>query len=157
MRPSQSLVSQLRCVVLSPLIPRCASRHNFRSKFGLRNYSTTKQASSSLKPTPSKTTLPKQAAKANVTPRKSVKPVAAKPAVKYSPSQTWKPTAQKGVLQFVPVYHQSTKLTVDSCAGKCPHISCWDRQNSLPRNVAYRNHIRRGRFCHDHCAGLFRR
>ncbi|KAF4976945.1 hypothetical protein F66182_17441, partial [Fusarium sp. NRRL 66182] len=108
MRPSQSLVSQLRCVVLSPLIPRCASRHNFRSKFGLRNYSTTKQASSSLKPTPSKTTLPKQAAKANVTPRKSVKPVAAKPAVKYSPSQTWKPTAQKAAPENVLIYHAGT-------------------------------------------------
>lgn len=157
MRPFQSLVPQLRCVVLSPPVPRCAYRHNFRSKFGLRNYSTTKQTSSSPKPTPSKTAPPKQAAKANVAPRKPVKPVAAKPAVKYSPSQTWKPTAQKGMLQFILVYYHSTKLTVDSCAGKCPHISRWNRQDSIPRHVAYGNHIRRGRFCHDHCAGLFRR
>lgn len=158
MRTSPSLVSQLRCVILSPPAPRCAVRHNIRSKFALRNYSTTKKPSPPpAKPIPSKVAPPKQpATKANIAPRKPAKAVVAKPAVKYSPSQTWKPTAQKGVccINF-PVYY-CIKLTSNSCAGKCPHIPCWNRQNSLPRHAANSNRIRSGRFFHDHCTGLFR-
>ncbi|KUL87131.1 hypothetical protein ZTR_05566 [Talaromyces verruculosus] len=110
MRTPQSLVSQLRCVVLSPPVPRCAVRHNIRSKFGLRSYSTTKNPSPSpAKPIPSKAVPPKQpATKVNLAPKKPVKAVAAKPTVKYSPSQTWKPTAQKAAPESVLIYHAGT-------------------------------------------------
>ncbi|GAM36882.1 hypothetical protein TCE0_022f06328 [Talaromyces pinophilus] len=110
MRTSQSLVSQLRCVVLSHPVPRCAVRHNIRSKFGLRNYSTTKNPSPSpTKPIPPKAAPAKQpATKVNLAPKKPVKAVAAKPTVKYSPSQTWKPTAQKAAPENVLIYHAGT-------------------------------------------------
>jgi hypothetical protein len=45
---------------------------------------------------------PKQpSSKVNLALKKPVKAVAAKPTVKYSPSQTWKPTAQKGALHII--------------------------------------------------------
>uniref|UniRef100_A0A093V6Q0 60S ribosomal protein L6-1 n=1 Tax=Talaromyces marneffei PM1 TaxID=1077442 RepID=A0A093V6Q0_TALMA len=105
MKSSQSLVAQLRCVVLSPPVPRCAVRHNIRNRFGIRNYSTIKKPAPS-KLVPSKATSLKQAApKVNAPPRKPVKAVAAKP---YTPSQTWKPTAQKAAPENVLIYHAGT-------------------------------------------------
>ncbi|EED20410.1 conserved hypothetical protein [Talaromyces stipitatus ATCC 10500] len=82
--------------------PRCTAQTHIRTNICSRNYST-------QKPLLSKAPTPRTpASKANALPKKPVKAVAAKPVVKYAPSQTWKPTAQRAAPEHVLVYHAGT-------------------------------------------------
>lgn len=162
MKNCQAIYSQLRCIVSPSSASRCGVQRNIGRRLGVRHSSTIKSTSTtpskapSSKPAPTKASAKSVSSKFHVAPKKPLKPVAVKPASKYTSAQSWKPTPQRGMSWYSIHIHktQDALLSINSCTRTCPSVSCRNREDRLSWHVAYSHDIRMRRCIYNYSTSI---